>query len=125
MATFMVREIVDGKIIGHPVEAENGEEARKKFAEALPFLKQQAAGAEGKSAPKVEEPPEPKRRKPLKDESLNGKSFMSLEFQCSSCGTLLAAVFKDGYLQVDPCPTCLGELENMVEASKRFLERKK
>jgi hypothetical protein len=42
MPTFMVRALVDGKMIGHPVEAETEEEAKAKFAEALPFLEEQA-----------------------------------------------------------------------------------
>ena len=123
MPVFMMRTIVDGKIIGHPVEADTPEEAEKKFNEALPFLKEQVAedirASEESVATELAN-----AIRPMKNESLNGKPFLSLEFQCSSCGTLLAATFKDGYLQIDPCPTCLGELLNIVEASKRFTERK-
>ena len=114
MPTFMMRALVNGKMIGHPVEAEDEEEAKKKFAE------EQARDAED-APPPLPSPQAP----PLKNPTLDGKTFLSLEFQCSACGVSLAAVFKDGYLQIDPCPTCLGELESMVAASKRFLERKK
>ena len=120
MPTFMMRALVNGKMIGHPVEAEDEEEAKKKFAEALPFLTEQAKDAEDAPPPLPSSLPPP-----LKNSDLDGKTFLSLEFQCSACGVSLAAVFKDGYLQIDPCPTCLGELESMVAASKRFLERKK
>ena len=116
MPEFLIREFVDGKMIGHPVEAETKEEAIEKFHEALPFLKEQES--EEDHSPDV-------GNKPVPNKKLNGRKFLSLEFQCSSCGTVLVAVFKDGYLQIDPCPTCLGELEKMVEASKRFLERKR
>ena len=109
MPTFMVRALVDGKMIGHPVEAETEEEAKAKFAEALPFLEEQAPP----SAP------------PIKNEAMNGRKFLSIEFQCSACGASLEAEFQNGYLQVSPCATCLGELESMVAASKRFLDRKK
>ncbi len=126
MATFLVRKLVEGKMIGGPIEAASREAAEKIFEKNLPKLKKLAAeipaetGLEGALALPEIPPPGP-----VENRKLNGKKFLSLEFQCSSCGTILVAVFKDGYLQIDPCPTCLGELEKMVEASKRFLERKK
>ena len=126
MATFLVRKLVEGKMIGGPIEAASREAAEKIFEKNLPKLKKLAAeipaetGLEGALALSELPPPGP-----VENRKLNGKKFLSLEFQCSSCGTILVAVFKDGYLQIDPCPTCLGELEKMVEASKRFLERKK
>jgi hypothetical protein len=119
MPTYMMREIVNGKMIGHPVEADDEEEARAKFKEVLPLLLEQEADKE------VPTPIPPSSTPPIKNEALNGAKFQSIEFQCSACGSNLISVFKDGYLQVDPCPTCLGELENMVSASKRFLDRKK
>ena len=120
MPTYMMRALVNGKMIGHPVEAETEEEAKAKFEEALPILAQQAAEAD--------RPPAESRADAevlLKNEGLNGRKFLSIEFQCAACGSALEAEFRDGYLQVSPCPTCLGELESMVAASKRFLERKK
>jgi hypothetical protein len=113
MPTYMMRALVNGKMIGHPVEAETEEEAKAKFDEALPILAQQAAEARADAGIL------------LKNEGLNGRKFLSIEFQCAACGSALEAEFRDGYLQVSPCPTCLGELESMVAASKRFLERKK
>ena len=118
MPTFMMRALVNGKMIGHPVEADTKEQAQEKFEKILPDL------AKSESPPPPL-PPDSPSAPPLTNKKLNGKKFLSLEFQCSSCGTILVAVFKDGYLQIDPCPTCLGELESMVAASKRFLERKK
>ena len=122
MPTYMMRALVNGKMIGHPVEAESEEEAKAKFEEALPILAQQAAEAD--------RPPAAAEARAdagilLKNEGLNGRKFLSIEFQCAACGSALEAEFRDGYLQVSPCPTCLGELESMVAASKRFLERKK
>ena len=120
MATYMMRALVNGKMIGHSVEAETDEEAKAKCEEALPLLAQQeadrapAAGEARADAGIL-----------LKNEGLNGRKFLSIEFQCAACGSALEAEFRDGYLQVSPCPTCLGELESMVAASKRFLERKK
>jgi hypothetical protein len=118
MATYMMRALVNGKMIGHTVEAETDEEAKAKCEEALPLLAQQEA----------DRPPAEARADAgilLKNEGLNGRKFLSIEFQCAACGSELEAEFRDGYLQVSPCPTCLGELESMVAASKRFLERKK
>ena len=123
MPVFMMRTIVDGKIIGHPVEADTAEEAEKKFQEALPFLLEQAKDVAPPSLPPGS-PSAPPPLPPSLNPEMNGRKFLSLEFQCSSCGTILSATFKDGYLQIDPCPTCLGELLNIVEASKRFTERK-
>ena len=121
MPTYMMRAMVNGKMIGHSVEAETDEEAKVKFEEALPLLAQQAAEAD--------RPPAAAESRAdgilLKNEGLNGRKFLSIEFQCAACGSGLEAEFRDGYLQVSPCPTCLGELESMVAASKRFLERKK
>ena len=118
MPKYMMRALVNGKMIGHSVEAETDEEAKARFEEALPILAQQAAEADrapaGADAGIL-----------LKNEGLNGRKFLSIEFQCAACGSGLEAEFRDGYLQVSPCPTCLGELESMVAASKRFLERKK
>ena len=114
MPVFMMRYEVNGKFLGHPVEADTKEQAQEKFEKILPDLA---------NPPPL--PPDSPSAPPLTNKKLNGKKFLSLEFQCSSCGTILVAVFKDGYLQIDPCPTCLGELESMVAASKRFLERKK
>ena len=116
MPTYMMRALVNGKMIGHPVEAESEEEAKAKFEEALPILAQQAADRPPAAAD---------AGILLKNEGLNGRKFLSIEFQCAACGSALEAEFRDGYLQVSPCPTCLGELESMVAASKRFLERKK
>ena len=121
MATFLVREIIDGKMVGGPIEASSREEAEKIFKKKLPALKRLAAELPETG---LEESPAEVMR-PEANKKLNGKKFLGLEFQCSACGVALAATFKDGYLQIDPCPTCLGELENMVAASKRFLERKK
>ena len=117
MATYMMRALVNGKMIGHSLEAETDEEARARFEEALPILAQQAdrPPAEARADAEVL----------LKNEGLNGRKFLSIEFQCAACGSALEAEFREGYLQVSPCPTCLGELESMVAASKRFLERKK
>jgi hypothetical protein len=132
MPTYMMREIVNGKMIGHPVEADDEEEARSKFKEALPFLLQQASDIELRSAQSEPDGKELLRKSfveqqypPAKNDALNGRKFLSIEFQCMACGSSLEATFLDGYLQVSPCPTCLGELENMVSASKRFLDRKK
>ena len=122
MPTFLVREMIDGKLVGGPIEAESEEAARKIFKKKLPQLKKLAA--ELPDAPEDEDPIEAPSR-PEPNRKLNGRKFLSLEFQCSSCGVVLSAIFKDGYLQIDPCPTCLGELEKMVEASRRFLDRKK
>ena len=122
MPVFMMRTIVDGKIIGHPVEADTAEEAEKKFQEALPFLLEQKKDEAHETLP-ASYPSVPPVA-PVQNHEMNGRKFLSLEFQCSSCGTILSATFKDGYLQIDPCPTCLGELLNIVEASKRFTERK-
>ena len=122
MPTYIMRALVNGKMIGHSVEAETEEEAKVKFEEDLPLLAQQAAEAD--------RPPAAAEARAdagilLKNEGLNGRKFLSIEFQCAACGSALEAEFRDGYLQVSPCPTCLGELESMVAASKRFLERKK
>ena len=126
MGTFLVREIIDGKMVGGPIEAGSREEAEKIFKKKLPALKKLAAELPETGLDDVEVPvPLAPREQPRLDKKLNGKKFLGLEFQCSGCGEILVAVFKDGYLQIDPCPTCLGELENMVAASKRFLERKK
>ena len=122
MPTYMMRALVNGKMIGHPVEAETEEEAKAKFEEALPILAQQAAEAD---RPPAESRADAEFGILLKNEGLNGRKFLSIEFQCAACGSGLEAEFRDGYLQVSPCPTCLGELESMVAASKRFLERKK
>jgi phage FluMu protein Com len=124
MPTFMLRALVNGKMIGHPVDAETEEEAKAKFQEVLPLLAEQAEDAARGETPLPSLPPGSPRPPPVKNPALDGQKFLSLEFQCSACGALLAATFKDGYLQIDPCPTCLGELESMVAASKRFLERK-
>ena len=122
MPTYMMRALVNGKMVGHPVEAETEEQAKAKFEEALPLLAQQAAEAD--RAPAAGEA-RADAGILLKNEGLNGRKFLSIEFQCAACGSGLEAEFRDGYLQVSPCPTCLGELESMVAASKRFLERKK
>ena len=124
MPTYMMRALVNGKMIGHPVEAESEEEAKVKFEEALPLLAQQAAEADRPPAA-AESRADAEFGILLKNEGLNGRKFLSIEFQCAACGSGLEAEFRDGYLQVSPCPTCLGELESMVAASKRFLERKK
>ena len=122
MPVFMMRYEVNGKFLGHPVEADTKEQAQEKFEKILPDLAKLDLRSESPPPPL---PPDSPSAPPLTNKKLNGKKFLSLEFQCSSCGTILVAVFKDGYLQIDPCPTCLGELESMVAASKRFLERKK
>ena len=124
MPTYMMRALVNGKMIGHSVEAETEEEAKVKFEEALPLLAQQAAEADRPPAA-AESRADAEFGILLKNEGLNGRKFLSIEFQCAACGSALEAEFRDGYLQVSPCPTCLGELESMVAASKRFLERKK
>jgi hypothetical protein len=126
MPTFMIREFVDGKMIGHPVEAETAEEAAARFAEELPELLAKEAEAKGKAllaasvASQIEGRPQPAR-----NPALDGRKFINIEFQCAACLEPLQAEFRDGYLQIAPCPTCLGELENMVAASRRFLDRKK
>ena len=122
MPTFLVREMIDGKLIGGPIEAPTREAAEKIFKKKLPQLKKLAAELPVEDTEEAVESP---AEAPEPNKKLNGRKFLSLEFQCSSCGVVLSAVFRDGYLQIDPCPTCLGELEKMVEASKRFLERKR
>jgi len=142
----MIREYLEGgKMIGHPIEAATKEEAMEVFAQGL---KEKAAERDQKAAVReVEEllhpgstvAPEPRAlgdspvgvvikaptlKVPEKNPALNGRKFLALEFQCSACGAALEAVFKDGFLQIAPCPTCLGELENMIAAGKRFLDRK-
>ena len=125
MPTFMIREFVDGKMIGHPVEAETAEEAAAKFAEELPLLlakEAEARAVEAKAllassmASQIEGRPQPAR-----NPAMDGRKFINIEFQCAACLEPLQAEFRDGYLQIAPCPTCLGELQNIVAASKRFL----
>jgi len=121
MATFMVREYLEGgKMVGHPIEAGSQEEALKIFEEKLPGIREERVREKAEEVP-IAGPGIPRIRT---DFSLNGKKFLALEFQCSACGAALEAVFKDGFLQIAPCPTCLGELENMIAAGKRFLDRK-
>lgn len=38
MPTFMMRALVNGKMIGHPVEADTKEQAQEKFEKMLPDL---------------------------------------------------------------------------------------
>ena len=127
MPVFMMRALVNGKMIGHPVEAEDEESAKAKFEEVLPLLTEQAAEVTRpqSDSERLIEQAGVSKREPIRNEALNGRKFLSIEFQCSACGTALEAEFRDGYLQIAPCPTCLGELESMVAASKRFLDRKK
>jgi hypothetical protein len=125
MPTFLVREMIDGKLIGGPIEAKSEEEAKKLFKKKLPALRKLAADLPPEDVDEAVLPEGVSIQEPEPNKKLNGRKFLSLEFQCSSCGVALSAVFRDGYLQIDPCPTCLGELEKMVEASKRFLERKR
>ena len=129
MPTFMMRALVNGKMIGHPVEAEDEEEAKKKFAEALPFLTEQAKDTEAARASTAAqirtadfgESDGHGHQLPVKNPAMDGRKFINIEFQCAACLEPLQAEFRDGYLQIAPCPTCLGELQNIVAASKRFL----
>ena len=141
MPTFQIRGIFNGQPKVVNVERETAptdDEAKELFDEAmLDELEKQLhpemamdeggpAGSPGVSpsaASPVSGRPTPGRPEP--DRKLNGRKFDGLFFQCSSCGSSLGAVFKDGYLQISPCPTCLGEMEKVVEATKRFLEKKK
>jgi hypothetical protein len=129
----MIREYLEGgKVVGHPIEAATKEEALKIFEEKLPGI--QKNRDEELARREVEDFLHPAEKVPvgdgrdfkipIPDAKLNGRKFLALEFQCSACGAALEAVFKDGFLQIAPCPTCLGELENMIAAVKRFLDRK-
>ena len=125
MPVHMIRSLVDGKMVGMPIEADSPEEARRLFEGKIGKIREatgQAVAVAGPGSEALEAEPGPA---PVANRKLNGRKFLGIEFQCSSCGSPLAAVFRDGYLQVDPCPTCLGEMEKIVASTKKFLERKK
>ena len=136
MGNFMMRALVNGKMVGRVVGADSEEEARARFTEELPEMMaaearagMDAAGLGVSSAAHAmgvgEDPVSSRARIARGDTALDGRRFTGIEFRCSGCGSALEAVFQDGFLQVAPCPVCLGELESMVQATERFLERRK
>jgi ribosomal protein L44E len=118
MAKYVIREFVGGKMVGHEVEGETKEEALKVFEAGLPAMRAEREAAEKLTKEVTKDSVESAAK-------MNGRKYVALEFRCSSCGTALEAVFRDGVLEIAPCPVCLEELGNMVEAGRRFMERKR
>ena len=130
MPKFMVRGVVNGKLIGKEVEQDTEptkEEAEAIINEAALDELEKAFHPESSdedvpiSSPAAVQP----RRVPRAQPELDGRTFDGLSFRCSTCQSPLTCEFRDGYLQLSPCPTCLGELEKIVEATKRFSEKRK
>jgi len=109
MPIFQLRGIVNGQMIGRSVELD--EEPTEEEAQELLMEQLDTRGGE----------PIQGVIPPRKDEKMNGKEIAAIQFRCATCGEMLSSVFQDGYLEVKPCPICLGELQNIVAAAKRFM----
>jgi hypothetical protein len=121
MPVYQGRAIIDGRLLAATVERDV-EPTKEEWEEIL--LDSQAEELEKKVHGEGTVLPV-SREEVIPNRKLNGKKFINLEFQCKACLAPLQAEFRDGYLQIAPCPECLGEMEKVVEATRRFLERKK
>ncbi len=122
MPVFQARAIINGKLTAATVERDV-EPTKDEWEEIL----EDAQRAEVEAALHPDAAPEPAALPPavIPNKKLNGKQFQGLAFRCSACEAPLTAVFKDGWLEIAPCPSCLGEMEKVVEATRKFLDRKK
>jgi len=126
MPTYQGRAIVNGKMIAATVERDE-EPSKEEWEEIL--LDAQRGEMEAALNPEPremfqDEAPVLRLKEPRKNPALDGREFDGISFQCSACGSALKAVFQDGFLQIAPCPTCLGEMEKIVAATEVFLKRR-
>lgn len=124
MAKHLIREFVDGKMVGHEVEAESKEEALKKFQdEVVPALGLERAQEKADRIAEAERSMRSDPRIPPRmDPALDGKRFGGIEFRCGVCKSPLTAEFLGGYLEVSHCPKCLAKMDAILGAVKTFEE---